>query len=618
MAGVGTVSADDVARRALRLLARPDAVSALTDLLVEAGEDPAARASVELALSLGRGLEERERRQRELTALYETAGDLSSLRDLEQVLRAIVSRARGLLGTDMAYLMLIDEQRDEAYMRMTDGVRTEAFKSARLKLGAGLGGLVAQTRIPYATADYFRDMRFQHTVDDIVNAEGVVAVQGVPLLLRGDIIGVLFAANRRERPFDDAEVTLLISLANHAAIAIETASLFADQRAHGELVERAARVHERLTALVAGGGRLPDVAAVVAQVLDGTLTVADPGLRVLAGNDDSGQLVTGARAAACRAAMQKRATVITPAGYATPVIAGSQILAVLLLTGRDDLTDSDLHTLERGALVSAIVLLTERSIAEAEHRVRGELLDDLFAEPQPDPEVLRRRARLLGVDLDLPHVAVVARAERPGDRQAVTTVMTGWARQAAGLSGEHGRSAVALIPSDDPVPVVREVAGLLRRRADGPVTVGGGGPGVAPDGSRDAYRDARQCVDVLCALDRAGDAACRADLGAFALLFGPAGRAQVDSFVRSTLGPVLDYDAQRGSELLRTIEAYFACDANLSRTAAGLYIHINTLYQRMERITALLGEDWRSGEVALQLHLAVKLHRITRYAAQHR
>lgn len=615
MGGVKTVSAGGVARRALELLTLPNAAHALADLLAEVGDDADARASVDLALSVSRSLEERERRQRELSALYETAGDLSSLRDLEQVLRAIVARARGLLGTDMAYLMLIDEQRGEAYVRVTDGVRTDAFKSARLEIGAGLGGLVAQTRTPYATADYPHDVRFRHTVDDIVNAEGLVAVQGVPLLLRGNIIGVLFAANRRERPFDDAEVALLISLANHAAIAIETASLFADVRAQGELVERAASVHEQLTALVAEGGQLPDVAAVVAELLDGTLIVVDPGLRVLAPAAKAGEdrVVDGEGAKVCRAAIDKRATVSTPAGYATPVIAGSQILAVLLLRGRTDLADADLRTLERAALVSAILLLTERSIAEAEHRVRGELLDDLFAEPQPDADGLRRRARLLNVDLDHPHVVVVARPQRAEDRLAVNSAMTAWAREVGGLCGEHGRSVVALIPSGDPATVVSAGAERARRCAEGPVTVGGGGPGSAPGALRHAYRDARQCVDVLCALGQAGAVACPADLGAFALLFGPAGRAQVDSFVRGVLGPVLDYDAQRGSELLRTIEAYFACDANLARTATMLYIHINTLYQRMQRIAALLGEGWRGGEAALQLHLAVKLHRITTY-----
>jgi GAF domain-containing protein len=301
----------DVALRALRLLAGPDAgtAGALAGLAASADGDPRARESVELARAVSERLAERDRPERELTALYETAGDLSSLRDLEEVLQAIVTRARALLGTEAAYLMLIDERRNDTYVRVTDGIHTDAFKSARLAMGAGLGGLVTQTRRPYATPDYPHDQRFRHTVDAIVNGEGLIAVLGVPLRVRNKAIGVLFAANRRERPFADSEVALLISLATHAAIAIETASLFADVRAHSDRVERAASVHEQLTAVAARGGQLPDVAAVVAEALDATVVLADPALRITAGAvDGEPPSLTDGLARACRMALSTQAT----------------------------------------------------------------------------------------------------------------------------------------------------------------------------------------------------------------------------------------------------------------------------------------------------------------------
>ncbi|PWU47952.1 hypothetical protein DLJ46_13195 [Micromonospora globispora] len=617
-----TTADDDVARHALRLLAEVGNASAepLIRLRAEVAGDPRARESVELALTVSERLAERDRRERELTALYETAGDLSSLRDVEEVLQAIVARARGLLGTEAAYLMLIDEQRGDTYVRVTDGIHTEAFKTARLAMGAGLGGLVAQTREPYATPDYRHDKRFVHTVDEVVDGEGLIAVLGVPLLLREKVIGVLFAANRRERPFADAEVALLISLATHAAIAIETASLFADVRAHSDLMERAANVHERLTTVAAQGGQLPEVAAVVAEVLGAGVFVADPGLRVLASAGPVapavGEPVTGDVAKTCQSAIATRATAATPGGCAAPVVAGSQVLAVLVAC-RGDLGVADQRTVERAALVAAILLLTERQLAEAEHRVRGDLLTELLADAQPDPDGLRRRARLLGWDMDRPHAVIVAYPERSEDRRIVASCLGSWAAQRGGLCGEHGRYVVALLPGTDAAQAAPAAVDRLRRAVAAPVTVGAAGPGEGPTGLRDAHRDARHCVDVLCALGKAGTAAGPADLGAFGLLFGPAGRERVAAFVQRTLGAVVDYDAQRGTELLRTVEAYFDADGSHVRAAAALFIHVNTLYQRIERITALLGEGWRTGEKALQLQLAVKLHRIVSFTDQH-
>ena len=95
----------------------------------------------------------------------------------------------------------------------------------------------------------------------------------------------------------------------------------------------------------------------------------------------------------------------------------------------------------------------------------------------------------------------------------------------------------------------------------------------------------------------------------FGLLLGVAGGEDVARFVRRTVGPVLDYDRERGSELARTLLTWYACGGNLTRTAAELYVHVNTLYQRLDRVTQLLGEGWRSGDGALQTHLALQAHR---------
>ncbi|MCW2622320.1 MAG: hypothetical protein JWL64_1922, partial [Frankiales bacterium] len=231
--------------------------TALADsALAPAGDDGSAHElhdAVRAALSVRSLLAARRRREQELSALYETAGDLSSLRDLEAVLQAIVRRARQLIDTDAAYLMLHDEPRQLTYMRVTDGIRTDAFKGVELQLGDGLGGLVAATSQPYATAEYASDLRLQHRIDRVVAGEGLVAILGVPLRRGTNVIGVLFAANRRERPFSRDETVLLTSLADHAAIAIENAALFQEVRdtldelrranhlveQHSEQVERA-------------------------------------------------------------------------------------------------------------------------------------------------------------------------------------------------------------------------------------------------------------------------------------------------------------------------------------------------------------------------------------------
>lgn len=592
-------------------------------------------AALTSALRVRAELDDQHRREKQLAALVASASDLSSLHELEQVLQAIVRRARSLLDTDAAYLTLSDETRAVTYMRVTDGIRTDAFKQVLLPFGVGLGGLVAATCTPYATSDYAHDTRLVHRIDDTVHGEGLVAILGVPLRLGDKVIGVLYAANRRERPFDSDEVALLLSLADHAAIAIENASLFEElgaaladlQRAsgqlqvHSDLVERSVAEHERLSTVLLGGGGLAEVAAAVLDVLGGSLLVVDADGRLLAA---AGPEVDDAHALAAQALPTVRGRRPTlarsgagPAAMVVPVFAGTETLGAFVSVGAT-LDEPGVRTLERAAVMTALLLLQERSIAQAEHRVRGELFDDLFAVPQRHPDSLHRRASHVGFDLSSSYVVVVVRTS-----QEIRTVASWRAVRVAhgpgGTGAQHHGDLVLLVaveePSGEPATraataseVAARVADQLRAVVDGPVTVGAAGPGAGPAELAELHREARRCCDVLVSLGRGGQAASREELGVYGLLLSASGQGEVDRFVARTVGPLIDYDRERGSELVRTLLAYYGSGGSLTRTASELFVHVNTLYQRLERVTQLLGEGWRSGDGALQVHLALQLN----------
>src|SRR5258708_25246409 len=83
-----------------------------------------------------------------------------------RTMRRLLSWRGPLIGSlpTVAYLTLYDAARGDTFMRATDGSVSAAFQQLRLPLGAGLGGLVAETHTPYWTADYPADLRFRHTM----------------------------------------------------------------------------------------------------------------------------------------------------------------------------------------------------------------------------------------------------------------------------------------------------------------------------------------------------------------------------------------------------------------------------------------------------------------------
>jgi DNA-binding PucR family transcriptional regulator len=563
-------------------------------------------------------LERRRRREAELTALFDTVGDLATLRDLDAVLEAIVRRARQLLDADLAYMTLHDEQRGDTYMRVTDGSVSARFQQLRLPMGAGLGGLVAQTAAPYVTADYLKDQRFWHTgeIDAGVTEEDIVAILGVPMRLGARVLGVLFAANRTARPFTRQDVALLGSLAAHAAVALDNTRLLGETRAaleelsavnlvvrrHSESLERAAEAHDRMTDLVLRGGTLDDLARAVAEVLDGDLAIFDSdGHRIGSVGD-----LTAVPSAALNSVGGLGRVARHGEHWVVAVGAGAETLCTLVLRQPEDIGESDRRILERAAVVTALLLLSQRSAAEAEGRVRGELLEDLISRPV-DPAIVRQRARRLGVDLDTPHVLVVTRCAAR-HRQRAAQWIAGQASAHGGLAASRDGYAVLLLVGDDPAAAARRVAQDLGAYLGGPVTAGGAGPVTGPDQVSPAYREARRCASALLALGREGDGASAAGLGFVGLLL--AGDRDVDGFVAATLGPLKEYDARRGTALLQTIEAYYEAGGSTAKVAQIMHLHVNTVTQRLGRIGQLLGADWHRPERALELQLALRLNRL--------
>jgi GAF domain-containing protein len=589
-----------------------------------AGADGAELAELErvklLALEVREAFAARRRRESELSALFDTASDLAALRGVDSVLTAIVRRARQLLGTAVSYLTLNDPPAGDTYMRVTDGSVSARFQALRLPMGAGLGGLVAQTAAPYATASYFDDARFRHTseINDGVNDEGLVAILGVPLIRGSQVIGVLFAADRTERTFDRSEVALLGSLAAHAAIALDNARLLEETRAaldelsaasrelraHTASVERAAGAHDRFIDVVLRGGGVEDVAAAVTEALGGSITVLDEEGRVTPSGAPG---LPPDPAGALTLARSTGRTVRDGDWWTAAVTVDSELLGGLVLHRDDELSDADQRILERAALVTALLLLIRRTAGEAENRVRGELVEELLSAPVRDADGLRERARQLGADLDRPHAVVVARVEEQSRARALSAA-THLAVTRGGLAGTHDGCVVLCLPDLAAGVAASTVGRELGNAVSGPVTVGAAGPARGPGAMAATHAEAARCAATLLALGRTGDSASAEELGFFGLLVGD-GR-DVRGFVDATLAPVLEYDARRGTELVATLQAFFDAGASPARAAEALQVHVNTVTQRLERVSRLIGKEWSSPGRALEVHLALRLHRL--------
>jgi sugar diacid utilization regulator len=571
----------------------------------------------------------RLRRERELSSLYQTARSLTALGEVDEVLRSIVRHAHELIGCDFVYLSLLDA---EGYLtlRASAGTISPEFSSARVPPGAGLGGRVIESAAPFWVSNYREARALPHdsAFDLLVPREGLTALLGVPLMAGERVIGVLFAADRTERPFEKDEVALFSAFADHAAVALDNARLYEESRvslqrlkdayrtieAQVATVERAAAVHEALTHVVLTGGGPGDIAQLLVEHLQGTVAVQDRDDKVLAircaqGQDqDAGQDLTRELREEARGT-GRCVWAHGPDGAFRSVVAvraGGSHFGFLSLTRRAAPEPADIRMLERSAQIMGLLVLMRDARVEAEERVRGELLMELMSRSPLHP-AQRDRALARGVDVDRLDVLVVVDCpERPAGE--IVRHLKSLSYEWSALAGEYLGRATMLLHADDVDGAARTLHRALRHTLGVPALV------VADriegqERSR-SFTLAQRCIKVMRALGEHDRGAGTQQYGMYALVFDPERSDDLEQFLADSLGALLEYDRRRSTDLVATAAAYFAHSGNLSRTARFLHVHLNTLLKRLDRIGVLLGEDWRTPDSALRLHLALRLHEL--------
>jgi GAF domain-containing protein/FixJ family two-component response regulator len=169
--------------------------------------------------------ESARRRAEELALLNEVGQALSSTLDLEDVLTLIMERINAMLQVEAGSLLLIDAGSQDLVFQIALGEKAEQVKPLRLKVGQGIAGRVAETGEPLLIADVAPDPRLRTAVDVSADFE-TRSVLCVPMLARGNLIGVIEIMNKRVNAFTEGDRRLLSSLAGYAAVAIENARLF--------------------------------------------------------------------------------------------------------------------------------------------------------------------------------------------------------------------------------------------------------------------------------------------------------------------------------------------------------------------------------------------------------
>lgn len=564
------------------------------------------------------------RRSDRLQQLLATARRVAESLELESLLSDIVQDAARLVGADSGDVLLWDRDRDVLRVVAVWNFPPE-MSGFELAFGDGLSSQAILAQRTLSVEDY-RSYPLRAKALDRYDFGAVLCS---PLIVRGEAVGALNVhARGRSHLFGSDDADLLAAFAGHAAIAIDNATRYANEVRLGRVaadtnreLARSLAVQGRLVEQVLTDGGPRGIAAVLAEHLDRRVAIQDHLHRLIAGAAPSGR-------DEWRSLLESGAS--DPDPFSVAVRVGRDVVGHLLLSSDDALGPIDRALVDIATTGVALEFAKLRAATEVEERLRGEALGDLLRGSYPSEESIASRVARLGHDLSEPRDLLVIGVEPIGGaRDAAGHEVSTHDRLRRYLDMVRERLAViaprsvAVIHGGSIVILAaqtraggptapKDLANDLRSAVQGidaaaAATVALGDTCRRPADYAPAFALAREAIELVTRLGRAGRVVAVADLGPYSLLLRASERGDLEAFARRVLAPLLDYDARHTGELLPTLRAYVAEDRVQRRAAARLRVHVNTVVYRLRRIEELLSMSLSKPEVVFDITLALRI-----------
>lgn len=531
---------------------------------------------------------------------------------VEEALGLVAATARELLPLDFCGVLTPDATRSALLLTGWDGLSADYVDRINRSNPVGLGSEAPSSRayfggLPVVVTDIEAERGFEPW-GGIAHDQGYTSMISVPLRSERGILGTLNGYHAARHEYSADEIERMTLLANHAAVALSSAGLVDELRRSNEalveqrdLLTRSQAIREQLLQASLGSRGVDAVIQTLERIIRRPVTYVplhDGGTRI--------------------------ADAAEPASRTHPLTVEGEIVGELVIAPpAAEPLPAEPDSIEDVAAGHAVAVLTlellrQRTAVDTEHRIAGELLQDVLTMGITEQSL--NRARAMGFDLATLSAATVVSvrtrdAEDPLSEQRLRRgILSRLGHLRLDSSGgtfrpmvsEHQGKIIALWPES-----VADIAGdethnhLEAAYPRAEVTVASSGPARA--GLADAVRIAVG-THALAERHAPGRAVTAPDLGVAGLLLHIDDADALSSFLDAQLGNVVAYDRRRGTALVKTLEQLVAHGLDRSATAERMRLHVNTVQQRIRRVEALTSRDLTDPRSLLDLTAALAIH----------
>lgn len=408
------------------------------------------------------------------------------------------------------------------------------------------------------------------------------------------------------------------------------------------LMQQSLQVHNALTQVVLSGADLNELAQELAALVKCPVTIEDPAFRVLAhathGEIDLVReesilhrqtpptlMAELARQGLLAKIQQSLHPVHLPPlpeqgmtleRIVAPIIAGGERLGYVWLVAHNRLTDEmDMVTIEHAATVAALILVRERAVYETEQRLKSSVLDELLRAQTHLRADLAERIRSLG--LGGKQQVIIIRPREP--QSNILLPLSRLATEQLRLSGRRGvvveraPNLVTLLDSDraDHGLSLANAIWKAGSQQNYALSIGVGRVSETPSQLSESYGQALEALDIGAVLQpKEGGVVSFDALGVLYWLRHLPPEIRTQNPFHQIICLLAEHDARHNTDLVNTLEAYLDTGCNAQQAAERLYLHRNTLAQRLGKIESLTSLDLRDPSALLNLNVAIKAWRL--------
>jgi sugar diacid utilization regulator/putative methionine-R-sulfoxide reductase with GAF domain len=546
----------------------------------------------------------------ERTAAYEALIEVTSqihAQELnsDEILGLIVRQARHLMGVDVTWLALVDEERDRVVVKVASGATTEDFVRMWVQVGKGVGGLAIRDRRPVVVRDH---RTYDHPTTELVRrtlaAEGVVSLLAAPMIFGGKPVGALYGGSRTPTEFSETAVSMFTALAGQAAVSIANSMLYRDLESKNHILERTFALHETLNRAALTGEGMDSIARQLVLLVGCEVVVVraagTPRARSYSCDDPASEPVE---------LSVEDAELLLESEHSFPIVAGEEKLGTISVPAAGELTALQRNALQQATTVMALEMMKERAALEAEWRLRGELLEEILQADGKWSEGLVVRSERFGVDLEAERCLAVIEPLAPRDvRDLEFVVRVAFHRDlgdGSALLATRGERLLVALTQD--AEAATEALRVLLEKADRSGISAIAGISTPRRNLAVALMEA-QAATGLAREAGAGGIVSHDSLGPLRFLLDAPNTDQMLAIVRDSLGPVAEHDRKRGGGgLLETLRVDLAAGGNRAAVADRCHIHISTVKYRIRKVAELLGVSLSDPRTRFELSLAFEV-----------